>query len=309
MITQTAKNQTGMIDMLYGPPLGVVSSCLRGMITAAPGQELMAADFSAIEARVIAWLAGEEKVLKIFRGDGKIYEHAAAGIYGVPVDEVTKDQRFIGKISVLALGYQGGVKAFQSMARNYGVDIPEDKAEEIKNAWRKDNPNIVRFWRTLENSALEAIRKPGLMVPTGKHIIFRRAGSFLWCRLPSGRALCYPYPKIINKEVPWGGTKPAISFKGVDSITKKWGEQNTYSGKIAENITQAVARDLLTEAMLRVEKAGYPINSHIHDEIVCEIPENTGDLHRFEQLMAETPSWADGLPVQAEGWIGKRYRK
>ena len=297
------------LDMMYGPPMGVVASCLRGMIAAAPGYELMTADFSAIEARVVAWLAGEKKVLEVFRGDGKIYEHAASGIYGVPVDAVTKDQRFIGKISILALGYQGGVGAFQAMAKAYGVEIDKEKAEEIKTAWRNANPNIVRFWRVLENAAIEAVLKPGAMVPMGPYLFFRKAGSFLWCRLPSGRTLCYPYPRVIDKPVPWGGTKPAITFKGVDTYTKKWFDQDTYGGKLAENVTQAVARDLLGDAMVRSENAGIPIVMHIHDELVVEVPDGTGDLEAFEKLMAETPSWAGGLPVQAEGWIGKRYRK
>ena len=298
-----------LIDMLYGPPMGVLASCLRGLIQAAPGHELLTADFAAIEARVVAWLAGEERVLEVFRGDGKIYEHAAAGIYNVPMEQVTKDQRFIGKVSSLGLGFGGGVGAFKAMARNYGVEIADAKAEEIKNAWRAANPRIVRFWRDLEDAAIEAVRNPGARVSAGKYIVFRVAGRFLWCRLPSSRTLCYPYPKIVEKAVPWGGTQPTLAFKGVNSLTKKWEEQNTYSGKICENLTQAVARDLLAEAMLRVEKAGYPVVMSCHDELVSEVPRGSGCTKEFIRIMCTVPDWAGGLPIAAEGYRAERYRK
>lgn len=289
------------LDMMYGPPMGVVASCLRGMITAAPGHELMTADFSAIEARVIAWLANQQDILEVFHRGEDVYVYAASRIG-------SKDRQ-LGKVSTLGLGYGMGAKKFVHTAKGYGVELTESRAEEVKTFWRDSNARIVRFWKALESAAIEAVESPGRRVPVGKYILFRMAGSFLWCRLPSGRVLCYPYPKIIDKAVPWGGTKPAIAFKGVDSITKKWGQHDTYGGKLAENITQAVARDLLAEAMIRVEKAGFPVVLHVHDEAVCEIPEGTGDLKAFGQLMSETPAWAKGLPVKAEGWIGKRYRK
>ena len=297
------------LDMMYGHPMSVISSCLRGLIQAAPGHELMTVDFASIEARVVAWQAGEERVLEVFRGDGKIYEHAAAGIYGVPMEKVTKDQRFIGKVACLALGYGGAVKAFQAMAKNYGVVIKEEHAEEIKTNWRAANPHIVQFWYDLENAAIDAVRRPGVKVKAGKHLMFVKTGSFLWCRLPSGRSLCYPYPSIKDKMTPWGQMKPALHFKGVDPISHKWCEQTTYGGKLAENTVQGVARDLLSEAMLRVEKAGIPVIMHVHDECVCEVPIGTGNLQAFEALVTEVPSWAYGLPINAEGWIGKRYRK
>lgn len=431
--------QIDLLDMVYGPPMTVIASCLRAMITGQPGYELMAADFSAIEARVIAWLAGEEKVLSVFRGEGNIYEHTAAGIYDMDVNSVTKEQRFVGKVACiaegelvltdhglvpiemvtvamkvwdgiawvshdgpvfqgfreviaydgltatedhcvftaqarqipfeisacqripmavtgvgsyairisgsrphasvfhkgkmpvwdllnagprnrftvsgrlvhncLALGYQGGVAAFQNMAKNYDVDISDEKAEEIKVAWRKANPSIVRFWHRLENAAIKAVRNPRAIIPVNRTILFRVAGSFLWCRLPSGRTLCYPYPKIQQRETPWGQKKPMVVFKGVDAISRKWGEQHTYGGKLAENITQAVARDLLAEAMFRVEAAGYPIVLTCHDEIVSEVRKGFGSLDEFVDAMCVVPEWASGLPLAADGYISKRYRK
>ena len=301
------------ISIMYAPPLDVIVSCLRAMVIPKPGHDLVAADFSAIEARVLAWLAGEEKVLDIFRTHGKIYEHAAAGIYHVPMDEVTKAQRQIGKVAVLALGYGGGVGAFQSMARNYNVKVADQEADDIKKAWREAHPHIVAYWRELEQAAinavdLEVVCKAG---PKGREVAFKKNGSFLWCRLPSGRVLCYPYPVIKQVEVPWGGTKPALFYWSVNGVTNKWEETSTYGGSLAENVTQAVARDLLAHGLTQLEQHGYPVIMHVHDEAVVEIASGSDDgvLVRIESLMSQTPSWAAGLPVTAEGWRARRYRK
>lgn len=304
------------IDMMYGPTMDAMADTLRGMMTAAPGHDLVAVDFSAIEARVLAWLAGEEKVLDIFRTHGKIYEHAAAGIYRVLMEEVTKDQRQIGKVAVLALGYGGGVGAFQSMARVYGVKVPDHEADEIKKAWRDAHPRIVNYWYGLEDAAMRALRtgQPEDVAPFGceaRRVTFKRAGSFLWCKLPSGRVLCYPYPKIAERETPWGEMKEAVHYMTVNGTTNKWEETSSYGGFWAENVTQAVARDLLAHALFKLEEAGYPVVMHVHDEAVVEIATtcDDGTLARIEALMADTPAWAAGLPVSAEGWRAPRYRK
>ena len=301
------------IDINYGPVMDAMADSLRAMIVAKPNHELIAMDFSAIEARVLAWLAGQESVLQIFRTHGKIYEHAASGIYNKPLDQVTKDERQIGKVAVLALGYGGGVGAFQSMARVYGVKVGNDKADEIKKAWRESHKHIVRYWYDLEGAAINAVElgvvcKAG---PAGRQIAFIKKGSFLWCKLPSGRVLCYPYPQIKDVQTPWGETKSALVFMSVNGTTNKWEETKTYGGSLSENVTQAVARDLLAEALPRLEDNGFPVVFHAHDEVVVEIPTSMSNdaEHRVEQLLSETPAWAKGLPVTAEGWRAKRYRK
>lgn len=299
------------ISIFHGPIIPRISDCLRGMLKAAPGKKLIAVDFSAIEGRVLAWLAGEESKLSIYRGHGKIYEHSACEIYNLDhIDKVTKDQRQIGKVAELALGYQGGVKAFQSMAKNYFVKVPDAQAETIKVNWRKANPSIVFYWYALERAAQNAVRYPGQKFPVGpkgRQIIFLKKGSFLFCRLPSGRAICYPYPKLKNVKTPWGAIKEAVTYKGEENyhfVTKV-----AYGGLLAENITQATARDLLAEGIVRFEKNNYPVIMHVHDEIVSEVDKNFGSVKEAEELLCVLPKWAKDLPIQAMGWQGERYRK
>jgi DNA polymerase bacteriophage-type len=313
------------IDTMYGPCMDALADSLRGMLMAAPGHDLLAVDYAAIEARVLAWLAGQEEVLDIFRTHGKIYEHAAAGIYHVSLDEVTKAQRQIGKVAVLALGYGGGVGAFQSMARNYNVKVPDAEADQIKVAWRQAHPKIVQYWYDLENAAITAVLDGGKHTAgvKGREVIFLKNGSFLWCRLPSGRALCYPYPEIRTVQTPWGDLKEALTYMTeLDSSQRKsskvlddpaahgaWQRISTYGGSLAENVTQAASRDLLADALLRFSQRDATITLHVHDEIVCEIPKGSMSVKEAEQLMCVLPAWAEGLPVGAEGWVGPRYRK
>lgn len=350
---------TDTIDLLYGPPMDVISNCLRGCIVAAPGKVLMVADFAAIEARGLAWLAGEEKVLDVFRTGADIYCAAAQDIYGKPINK--KDhpaERQVGKVVILACGYQGSVGAFQSMAKNYGVKVPDDQALKIVKAWREKNPAIVGYWRECEAAAISAVQEPGEKFyagPPGRQVGYQKRGSFLFCRLPSGRLLSYPYPRLVpyvwiardtiertaqknpdgsttlreilvgteSKRIPhadllkwmrhgWrqnGEPSPALHYKYVDGLTKQWVEGPTYGGSLVENITQAICRDLLAEAMMRLSQRGYRVVMHVHDEAVAEVDEGFGSVEEFEELMSEVPAWAKGFPIAAEGWSGKRYRK
>ena len=340
------------VEMLLDRPLDALASALRGMIIAAPGRKLVASDFSNIEGRVLAWLAGEETTLDAFRafdaGTGPdLYLVAAAGIYNVPLASLNENspERQTGKVAELALGYQGGVGAFQSMAAGYGVKIGEAllsiernaaaanlekaadgwkqrgrgsgtperdwmAAELVKLAWRDNRPKTVQLWKELDAGAIEAVQNPGAIVEVG-YVAYRMSGSFLWCKLPNGRCLCYPYPRIVRKPAPWDEQKslPAIVYKGIDSRTHKWSDQDLYGGKSAENITQAVARDLMAEGMVRVEAAGYPVVLTVHDEVVAEPPASFGSEPEFSRLLSTLPAWAKGCPVSAKGWEGDRYRK
>lgn len=299
------------VSLFYGSVMNAVSDCLRGMIIADNGNKFLAADFSSIESRVLAWLAGEESTLNVYRSHGKIYEHTAMLIYNLnSIDEVTKEQRLIAKVATLALGYQGGVGAFQSMAKAYLIKIPDEQADDIKTKWRQKNTNTVRYWYALEGAAIEATKCPGqkfVVGPLGRQVCFIKNGSFLFCQLPSKRVITYPYPKIKAVKTPWGEMKNALTYKG--EINRKFIRRVAYGGLIAENVTQATARDLLAESLFKVEEFGYNTVMHCHDEIVCEVKSGFGSPDQLEKILCELPDWAQGLPIGAEAWAGLRYRK
>jgi DNA polymerase len=313
----TPERAIAYMETLYGPAMSVVSDCLRGMICAPPGYELMAADFANIEGRGLAWLAGEDWKLDAFRlydmGRGPdIYKLAYAKSFGLSPEAVTKDQRQIGKVQELALGYQGGVGAFQTMARGYNVTISDAQAEQIKQAWREAHPKTVQLWYDLERAAYEAVVHQGsIIAPHGLKVKFLTRGSFLFCQLPSGRLLIYPYPKIKTKTTPWGEEKEQVHYMTVNGLTNKWEETHTYGGKLAENIVQALSRDVLAEAMLRCEARGYPVVLHVHDEVVSEVmSEPVAQMFPlFLETMRDVPAWATTLPIAVDGWHGVRYRK
>jgi len=301
----TYDNET--IELLYASVFHTASKCLRGMITVEKGNIFYCADFSAIEARVLAWLANEVKTLNAFREGKPIYKLAASDIFGVPIDKVSSYQRLVGKVSVLALGYQGYIGAFQSMAPTYGVHVEDERAAEIAMAWRKNNPNIVAFWKGIESAAKMAV-KTGRPHKYGM-IKFGMRDKFLHMRLPSGNILSYYDPEIDTVTTKYGQVKEVISYMGVNPKTKKWERQLTYGGKLTENAVQGSARCLLAWAMLRADKAGYTISMHVHDEILSEVPKGFGSLEDFINIMSEVPDWAKGCPLGAEGWEGIRYRK
>lgn len=319
------------ISFYFGPPVPRLSDCLRGMLTAAPGKKLIAVDYSQVESRVLAWLAGQENKLALFRGHGKFYEAAAAEIYGIVINQVVEKQRQVGKVSELSCGFQGGVGAFQKMAKIHRVKVSDAEAERIKTAWRKANPCIVQYWYDLESAAIAATENPGQKFAVGpreRRVIWLRKGSFLFCRLPSGRPICYPYPKIEKKFMIQDPktkryrrynpkTDAAIKEHAVEKTGLTYmGEENHvfvkksgYGGLLCENITQATARDLLKEGIERFEKNKYPVVMHCHDEITAEVDKDFGSVEEASNLMCILPEWAKDLPIAAGGWQGQRYRK
>lgn len=373
----------------YGSVMDAVSSSLRSFIHAKPGHRLVTADYSNIEGRVLAWLAGEDWKVEAFkefdasRGHD-LYKLAYAKSFGVPVEQVDDDgQRQIGKVQELALGYSGGIGSFISMGANYGV-VPERIAEAVKaitpaelwedtlkrlpapgtrfraglepdvwcglrivvDNWRAAHPRVVAFWRGLEDAAIEAVEYPGQVINVaGGMIRYRKEGDFLKCKLPSRRCVVYPYAQMKRfPSMKWEAKRDelkyalehaapedknfltvqlaehetnvewtaSLTYWGVSSkagSSKKWSQQRAYGGLLAENVTQATARDCLAEAIPRLEAAGYPIVMHVHDEIVAEVPDGSGSLKEFSNLMCHGSAWSDGLPIVATGWEGERYRK
>ena len=297
------------LELLYKEnPMRVLASTVRSYLTAGPGKELIVADFSSIEGRVIAWFAGQLDKLEMFRDHGMAYEYTGAKVYGLPFDDVEflkrmkkeyPDERFAGKTSELALGFQGGHIALQKMARKEGIELDDDFATQLKWDWRDANEMIVELWYNLENNAIAAVENRGQTYKTN-NLHFQVVGNWLYMRLPSGRRLAYYKPRVVDGE---------LTYMGVDTYTRQWKRVKTYGGRLTENAVQAYARDLLVVAMMNLEKAGYTVIGHVHDEAICEVDEGFGSLEEAYELMCDLPDHAAGLPVQADGWRGHRYRK
>lgn len=331
-----------------GDVTALTSSALRGCIIAAPGKKLVVADLANIEGRVLAWLAGEEWKLTAFRsfdaGQGHdLYKLAYARSFGIPVDAVTQEQRQIGKVLELAMGYGGGVGAFTTFAAAYGIDLDamaEQAFEELpvylltqarsalrwtqqekrptyglsertwlvcdsfKRAWRDSHPEICDFWAKLARITFSAMRTPGVThtAPLSVSIKAQRDTGWLRIGLPSGRVLCYPLPQQDDDG--------ELSYLGINTYSRKWLRLTTYSGKLAENVTQAVSRDVLAANMPAIEAAGYQIVLSVHDELITETPDRAEfNAAHLASLMASNPPWAEGLPLAAEGFETHRYRK
>lgn len=303
------------LKVIYGNVSDVLSQLIRTAFIPSPECVFAIADFSAIEARIIAWLAGEQWRLDVFATHGKIYEASASQMFGIPIEKIKKgnpeyELRQKGKIAELALGYQGSTGALISMgALNMG--IPEEELTEIVQRWRAANKRIVDLWYSMENAAIHTV-KTGR--PTGaRGIIFAREidskndQDFLTITLPSKRKLYYVKPAL--GEGRFG--QEAIYYYGLDQDTKKWTQLQTYGGKLVENCVQAIARDCLAENMMRLYQAGYKIVMHIHDEVVLEIPEENSDdtLENICNIMGQPISWAPGLLLRADGFTSKYYKK
>jgi DNA polymerase len=224
-------------------------------------------------------------------------------MFNVPYDQIDYDQRFVGKVATLALGYQGGVRAFQKMSEAYGTEVSEVQALKIRNDWRDANAPIVQLWVDVEKAARNAISYLGQAYDAAKGT-FRVVNGDLLFKLPSGRILSFPEASLTQ-----GERLMEIKYKGMNNHTHRWGEIKAYGGSLVQSITQAVARDILAEAILRLEAADYPVVLHVHDEIVGDVPNDFGSLEEFERLMCVLPKWAEGMPVEAEGYESTRYRK
>ena len=291
------------IELLYDSTPNVLSELIRTAFIPKPGCRFVVADFSAIEARVLAWLSGEQWRLDVFTSHGKIYEASASSMFHVPMDEITKGSplRQKGKLAELGLGFGGAAGALISMGA-LDMGLTEDELPPLVAAWRKANPHITQFWWDVDAAAIKAVTEKQ-KIKVGK-IIFEYKSGILFITLPSGRKLSYVKPRMaVNK---FG--RDGLTYEGI-SENKKWSRIETYGPKLVENIVQGTARDLLAEAMLRVEEKGYPIVMHCHDEIIAEVPEGTGSVDEMCEVMAVQPEWAEGLPLRADGYSCSFYQK
>lgn len=300
--------KTGSLEALrlsYSDPMDVLSSCLRGMLCAAPGHTLYCADYASIEARFLMWLAGETGAVAMFRDGADIYSSFASEIFGHPI-EGDKDKRQLGKIGILGAGYQMGGAKFHKTCASWGLEISEALADKTIATYRKAYPRVKRLWYETERAAIKAVKHPGAIIQQGK-IKYRVEGYLLYIRLPSGRKMAYYKPEI-HEHVQFG--KEQLTYMGISAPSYKWQRQSTYGGKIVENIVQGACRDVMAEAMINLEKEGYPIVLTVHDELVAEVPKkNAPPFSGFCETMSTVPTWAEGLPLAVEGWTGERFRK
>lgn len=292
-----------MIEVLYGNTPDILSQLIRTMLIPKPGCEFIVADFSAIEARVLAWLAGEQWRLDAFQRGEDIYCASASQMFGVPVVKhgINGELRQKGKVAELACGYSGGSGALISMGA-LDMGLKEDELPEIISSWRDANPEIVKFWYAVEKAAIETVKDHNDR-SVGR-IGFRFSANTLWIVLPSGRRLAYIKPRLQPNRF----GRMALTFEGLGA-NNKWVRGETYSGKLTENITQATARDLLAEAMRRMEIAGLDIVGHVHDEVILEVPKRQYTVDDVCNIMNQNPRWADGLPLSSAGYTGNYYFK
>ena len=318
------------IDLIYGPPLTMLSKCLRSFFVAPPGKVLLSGDFANVEGRGQAWFQNEEWKLRAFveadakRGPG-IYELAYSRMFNVPVESVKNpsEERQVGKVSELAFGYQGGVGSFHVMAKTYGVKVPDMQADEFKHAWRAAHPKIKAVWREIQRAAINAVRHPGETYACGhpgRQAKYKMAGSFLWCLLPSGRAICYPFPRILEGEF-----GPALTYCTVPSQEDKrkgkiifdprnasnWARVGTYGGSLFNNIIQGFCRDFLADVMLRLDALGADIVLHTHDDVNVETDDAKaeGARAKMQEIMRTPPAWAAEFPLYSKPAIMQRYGK
>ena len=296
-----------LLEMAYGSPPFVLSQLIRTTFIPSEGCRFIIADYSAIEARVLAWLAGESWVLKEFYGEGLIYEATASMMFHVPKDDIKKggaraDLRSKGKVATLACGYQGGAGALIQMGA-LESGIPEDELPGIVQMWRKANKNIVRFWYEVEDAAISAVQGTPTTLDHGIH--FECEADYLFITLPSGRRLAYYQPEL-QPEPKFD--KMGLTYKG-SGQNKKFTRQKSYGGKLVENITQATARDCLRDAMTALDAAGYRIVFHVHDEVIVDMPVGTGSLAEMQEIMGRPLAWAPGLPLRAAGFEADFYMK
>lgn len=296
-----------LLEMMYDSPSDILSQCIRPAIIPAPGYKFAVADFSAIEARVIAWFAGENWRIDVFKSHGKIYEASAAQMFKVPIESIKKGDplRQKGKIAELALGYQGGAGALISMGA-LKMGLSDDELPELVNQWRAANPKIVKFWYDTEAAVIEAIEnRTTVKIKNNLKAIYKSGMLFL--ELPSGRRLAFVKPRVTDHDKFPG--KKKIVFQDVDSKTYQWKDCDTYGGKLVENIVQATARDCLAYSMLKLEEAGYKIIMHVHDEVIIEIENERNELENITEIMGQEIPWAKGLPLRADGYECEYYQK
>ena len=291
-----------------GDLMDAASSVVRGMIKAPDGYTLIDADFSSIENRLGAWLSEDDNALEAFRQGLDQYKDFAATMFGIGYDAVNKEQRQVGKAACLGAIYGQGARGFINYASGYGVTLSREESKVVIDAYRDKYNKTVQLWDGCDKAAKKAINNPGTVCGANR-LKFHCEDNFLVMTLPSHREIRFYDAKVTLEKTPWGEERPTITHLGVNSVTKKWERMKLIGSSIFQSAVQGLARDLLVYAAFNVERAGYPIVFHVHDELISCIPENSGSVAEFCRAMTRLPLWADGLPLTAEGYEAKRFRK
>lgn len=282
----------------HGAGTQIAADLLRSMIIAKPDHRLLFADYAAIEARVLAWMAGQSQLVKTFAEGGDVYKEMAKDIYGKPVDKIDSGERQVGKMAILGCGYGMGGKRFAEQCAAMGIEVDVEEAKRIVSVYRESNDRISAYWQQTEREFIDRCRDA---IADG-HSVVR-------IPLPSGRRLTYHNPRIVQRETPWGELRDTAEVDTLNSVTRQWTSQLIWGGLLTENYVQATARDLMAGAMMRLETSDYHVIMSVHDEIICEVPQDHGSLDEMVALMTQVPSWAEGCPIAAEGKEGIRYEK
>lgn len=289
---------------LFGEPLDVFSSLIRATVRS--DKSLVVGDFAQIEARVLAWIAGENRILKAFESGSDVYKLMASEIWSIQIEQVDKGQRFIGKCAVLGLGYgMGAAKFIDAVIALGGPRLELEFCQRVVNVFRSTNTKIKQLWYEVEDAAIKAVKSKGEVFSVGK-LAFKCVGEWLMMKLPSGRFVYYPFPRVSMEPSPFG-MKDAVSYMGLHPKSKKWERLSTYGGKLVENAVQAISRDILVEAMMRLESSPFCTITTIHDEVMTESAEGTAE--ELNQILKIRPAWAKDCPIDAEAWKGTRYGK
>ena len=293
-----------LFKLLFGNPPQVLSELIRTAFVPSDGRRFIVSDFSAIEARVVAYLADEQWRLDVFAQGGDIYCASASQMFKVPVvkNGVNGHLRQKGKIAELALGYGGSVGALTSMGA-LKMGLTEEELPPLVESWRAANPRIIAFWKAVEKAALDAVRDKPSTLPHG--LSFIKQSGILFIGLPSGRRLAYVKPKIGTNRF----GSPSLTYMGMNQTKKTWERLETFGGKLVENVVQAFARDCLAESIIRLEDAGYEVNFHVHDEVVLDVEIGKSSAKEVAEIMGRPIDWAPGLPLRADAYEGAFYYK
>lgn len=301
----------GVALMLFGDQvMDAAVSTVRGVIKAPPGFEFIDADWSSVENRIGSWIAGQqEKVAMFAQGLDEYKVFASRALFNVPYAEVTKAMRQMAKSAVLGCMFGQGAKGLVEYAKGYGVELTEERSKEIVDAYRAEYNLVASMWWRSADAILDAVRNPGVVVDVGQFVRISVMRGFLWMKLPSGRLICWYQPRAELLDTPWGEQRMGVTVMGVDRFTRKWVRQKLIGSSVYQSSVQATARDLMAEALLRLEAAGYPVVLLVHDEFLSLVPEGTGSEDEFKQILCSAPEWAKGLPLAAESWRGIRFKK